>query len=124
MSESPISPFYISAIAAFFLSFILMPVFFGILRQLGLYVTVQERFCRVYVLFGKVVGILGEPGLHFLPARLGLKAFPFCTRESGPPTPGGEGRFPNTPCAGIGIFDKRGSERTIKCPERSNNNSM
>jgi regulator of protease activity HflC (stomatin/prohibitin superfamily) len=36
---------------------------------------VQERTARVYMLFGKVVGILDEPGLYFLPARLGPAAF-------------------------------------------------
>jgi regulator of protease activity HflC (stomatin/prohibitin superfamily) len=63
------------ALVSFLLSFLLMPILFGILRQLGLYVAVQERTCRVYVLFGKVVGILDEPGLYFLPGRLGVKAF-------------------------------------------------
>ena len=29
----------------------------------------------MYVLFGKVVGVLDEPGLHFLPAKLGPAAF-------------------------------------------------
>src|SRR6266403_2544498 len=41
----------------------------------GLYAIVTERSCRVYVLFGKVIGILDEPGLHFLPAKLGVQAF-------------------------------------------------
>ena len=35
----------------------------------------QERRSQVYLLFGKVVGTLDEPGLHFLPAKLGLAAF-------------------------------------------------
>jgi regulator of protease activity HflC (stomatin/prohibitin superfamily) len=35
---------------------------------------VQERRCHVYVLFGKVIAILNEPGLHFLLPRLGWKA--------------------------------------------------
>ena len=47
------------------------PVLLGLARIFGLYAIVQERTCRVYVLFGKVVGILDEPGLHFLPAKLG-----------------------------------------------------
>jgi regulator of protease activity HflC (stomatin/prohibitin superfamily) len=29
----------------------------------------------VYVLFGKVLGVLDEPGLHFLPGKLGASAF-------------------------------------------------
>ncbi len=41
----------------------------------GLYAIVKERTARVYMLFGKVVGILDEPGLYFLPAKLGMSAF-------------------------------------------------
>ncbi len=44
-------------------------------RLLGLYTTVKERQCKVYVLFGKVLGVLDEPGLHILPLRLGPAAF-------------------------------------------------
>lgn len=44
-------------------------------RLFGLYAIVQEGTCRVYVLFGKVVGILHEPGLHILPFSLGPSAF-------------------------------------------------
>jgi regulator of protease activity HflC (stomatin/prohibitin superfamily) len=44
-------------------------------RLSGLYVIVRERSCRVYVLFGNVVGVIDEPGMHFLPQRLGLAAF-------------------------------------------------
>ena len=44
-------------------------------RVFGLFATVQEGTSRVYVLFGKVVCILDEPGLHVLPVRMGLKAF-------------------------------------------------
>ena len=36
---------------------------------------VDERTCHVYVLFGKVVGMIDEPGLHILPFRLGAAAF-------------------------------------------------
>jgi regulator of protease activity HflC (stomatin/prohibitin superfamily) len=45
--------------------FIAMPTFLFALRQLGLYVIVEERRCLVYVLFGKVRLVLTEPGLHF-----------------------------------------------------------
>jgi len=44
-------------------------------RVLGLFTTVQERTCRVYVLFGKVIGVINDPGLHFLPGVLGPGAF-------------------------------------------------
>jgi regulator of protease activity HflC (stomatin/prohibitin superfamily) len=43
-------------------------------RMFGLYTTVQERQCKVYVLFGKVLGVLDEPGLHILPISIGPAA--------------------------------------------------
>ena len=67
--------FLISAVAAFFASAIGIPVLLGVARLLGLWVVVPERRCYVYVLFGKVVGTIDEPGLHFLLARMGLRAF-------------------------------------------------
>ena len=42
--------------------------------MLGFYTIVQERQCKVYMLFGKVVLTLHEPGLHFLWLRLGWRA--------------------------------------------------
>src|SRR5207249_270050 len=36
---------------------------------------VLERRCNVYVLFGKVVSIIDEPGLHFLLVNMGWRAF-------------------------------------------------
>ncbi|MBM3795338.1 MAG: SPFH/Band 7/PHB domain protein [Acidobacteria bacterium] len=44
-------------------------------RIFGLYTTVEERQCKVYVLFGKVLGVIDEPGLHILPFKLGAPAF-------------------------------------------------
>ncbi|MEO5924126.1 MAG: SPFH domain-containing protein [Bryobacteraceae bacterium] len=43
-------------------------------RMFGLYAIVQERQCKVYVLFGKVLGVLDEPGLHILPISIGPAA--------------------------------------------------
>jgi regulator of protease activity HflC (stomatin/prohibitin superfamily) len=54
---------------------IALPLVLGIARLFGLYVIIQERQANVYVLFGSVVGTINEPGLHFLPAKLGLAAF-------------------------------------------------
>jgi regulator of protease activity HflC (stomatin/prohibitin superfamily) len=53
---------------------VLLPLLLGLGRLLGLYAIVQERQCNVYVLFGKVVGIIDQPGLHILPAKIGLSA--------------------------------------------------
>jgi regulator of protease activity HflC (stomatin/prohibitin superfamily) len=47
----------------------------GVGRLFGLYTTVEERQCKVYVLFGQVLGALDEPGLHILPLKLGPAAF-------------------------------------------------
>jgi regulator of protease activity HflC (stomatin/prohibitin superfamily) len=64
-----------TALFWFFAFLVGVPIFLGILRLLGLYAIVQERRCHVYVLFGKVIGQIDEPGLHILPAKLGLAAF-------------------------------------------------
>jgi regulator of protease activity HflC (stomatin/prohibitin superfamily) len=40
----------------------------------GIYTAVAEGSCHVYVLFGKVVAVIDEPGLHILLFKLGLKA--------------------------------------------------
>ena len=64
-----------TAAVTFVALFVLVPVLLAIARLFGLYVTVRERTCKVYVLFGKVIGTLDEPGLHFLPAKLGPAAF-------------------------------------------------
>ncbi len=44
-------------------------------RMFGLYAVVQERQCKVYVLFGQVLGVLDEPGLYILPLKIGPAAF-------------------------------------------------
>jgi regulator of protease activity HflC (stomatin/prohibitin superfamily) len=64
-----------AAFITFLAMFFLMPIFLFLVRVIGLYAIVNERTCRVYVLFGKVIGILDEPGLHILPLKLGLSAF-------------------------------------------------
>lgn len=65
----------VAAGATFLGAFVVVPLFFGIFRVFGLYAVVPERTCNVYVLFGKVIGIIDEPGFHFLPGKLGPKAF-------------------------------------------------
>jgi regulator of protease activity HflC (stomatin/prohibitin superfamily) len=60
--------------ATFFACLFGVPLLFGVLRLLGVYTKVEERRCHVYVLFGKVVGTIDEPGLHFLWLKLGWKA--------------------------------------------------
>ncbi len=51
------------------------PILLGIAHTLGFFTIVQERQCKVYVLFGNVVGNIAEPGIHFLWTKLGWPAF-------------------------------------------------
>ena len=64
----------ICAAITFFALLILVPAILGLLRALGFYAIVRERRCLVYMLFGKVVTVLDEPGLHCLWFKMGLKA--------------------------------------------------
>jgi hypothetical protein len=64
-----------TALVVFIGAFIAEPILLFFVRLLGLYTTVQERTCKVYMLFGKVLGTISEPGFHFLPAVLGPAAF-------------------------------------------------
>jgi regulator of protease activity HflC (stomatin/prohibitin superfamily) len=66
--------FFIAAAVAFVGMLFLAPLFFAACRALGIYTIVQERQARVYVLFGKVISVLDEPGLHLLWLKLGWKA--------------------------------------------------
>jgi regulator of protease activity HflC (stomatin/prohibitin superfamily) len=59
----------------FVLLFLLVPIALFLVRVIGLYAIVEERTCHVYVLFGKVVGTIDEPGLYILPFRIGPAAF-------------------------------------------------
>src|SRR5580704_12333360 len=69
-----IEHFFIAAVVMFVGMLVAMPVFFGLAQALGLYTIVAERQCKVYVLFGKTVAVIDEPGLHVLIFKLGLKA--------------------------------------------------
>ncbi|MDR3699099.1 MAG: SPFH domain-containing protein [Candidatus Sulfopaludibacter sp.] len=75
MIDSPITSFLTAALIVFVAAFLAEPVLLGLTRIFGIFAVVRERTCRVYVLFGRVVGVLDEPGLHFLPATLGASAF-------------------------------------------------
>ena len=61
-------------IAGFFSTMIVLKLFQRFLRLLGVYAIVREREAIVYVLFGSVVGVLDEPGIHFLWKKLGIRA--------------------------------------------------
>lgn len=65
--------FLLTAFITFFLCFLVMPILIALFSLFVPFVVVDERQCRVYTLFGKVIGKIDEPGLHFLPAVLGLQ---------------------------------------------------
>lgn len=59
---------------SFFGCFAGVPIFLWILRTLGVYFVIEERRCYVYTLFGKVVAVYDEAGLHSLWPKIGLRA--------------------------------------------------
>jgi len=66
---------YIFAMAmGYIMVAIAMRIVRGLLYLFGVYTMVQERQAIVYVLFGKVIGVLNEPGIYFLWKKLGAKA--------------------------------------------------
>jgi regulator of protease activity HflC (stomatin/prohibitin superfamily) len=67
--------FTLAAVITFIAMWFIMPFILFLIRQIGIYTIVQEGTCKVFVLFGRVIGILREPGLHILPFRLGPSAF-------------------------------------------------
>lgn len=54
--------------------YLLERVVLTVAKFLGVYAIINEREARVYVLFGEIIGVIDEPGLHFLWPRLGWKA--------------------------------------------------
>jgi len=65
---------FIYIAVGFFAAMLVFPILRLLLRFLGFYTVVHERQAVVYVLFGSVVGVLKEPGLHFLWKDIGIKA--------------------------------------------------
>lgn len=71
---SSFSTFLVTIVVAFVFFLIFEPIVRWLLRKFGMYAIVEEGTCHVYVLFGKVVGVIEEPGLHLLWLKLGLSA--------------------------------------------------
>ncbi|RRR73812.1 MAG: SPFH/Band 7/PHB domain protein [Candidatus Viridilinea halotolerans] len=67
--------FVTTAMTTFIICFVLIPILLGFVRLFGIYAIVNEGTCHVYTLFGKVIGVLSEPGLYILPIQLGPQAF-------------------------------------------------
>ncbi len=70
-----IIPFFTGAFITFIGMWFVMPIALFCLRLAGLYTIVDEGTCQVFILFGRVAGILSEPGIHILPLKLGPSAF-------------------------------------------------
>jgi regulator of protease activity HflC (stomatin/prohibitin superfamily) len=66
--------FIATFIIVFVLSWIAIPILLAFLSILNFYTTVMEGRAKVYLLFGRVLGVVSEPGLHFLWLRLGPQA--------------------------------------------------
>lgn len=71
---SDLLAFFSAAATTFVVLLFGEPIFRWFLRMFGVYAVVQEGTCHVYVLFGKVVGVLHEPGLQLLWLKLGPSA--------------------------------------------------
>ncbi|MDX1415054.1 MAG: SPFH domain-containing protein [Candidatus Promineifilaceae bacterium] len=71
---SGFSIFVIAFFVTFFIFLIGEPVIRWLLRLFGFYAVVEEGTWHVYVLFGKVIGVVKEPGLQWLWLRLGPRA--------------------------------------------------
>ncbi len=59
------------AFVTFFACLLAVPLLTAMAEFFCLFAIVQERESQVFLLFGRVVGVLSEPGLHFLPVVLG-----------------------------------------------------
>jgi regulator of protease activity HflC (stomatin/prohibitin superfamily) len=66
--------FLTTAFFTFIGLFIVVPMIFAFIRAFGVYTIVEEQKCHVYVLFGKVIAVLDEPGFYLLWLKLGLNA--------------------------------------------------
>lgn len=69
-----IAGFFITASMTFFAFLIGEPIVRGLARLFGLYAIVNEGTCHVYELFGKVIAVIKEPGLHLLLLEMGPQA--------------------------------------------------
>lgn len=65
----------VTAFMTFMVFLIGEPIARWLMRVFGFYAIVEEGTCHVYVLFGKVVSVLREPGLNLLWLKMGPRAF-------------------------------------------------
>jgi regulator of protease activity HflC (stomatin/prohibitin superfamily) len=65
----------LTAFVTFIVLLIGEPIIRWLMRVFGFYAVVEEGTCHVYVLFGKVVSVLSDPGLQLLWLKMGPRAF-------------------------------------------------
>jgi len=70
----PLNGFFVGLMVAFVGSFVAVPLLFLVMRMFGFYAIVNEGTAQVFVLFGNVLDVIKEPGLHFLWLRMGPAA--------------------------------------------------
>jgi regulator of protease activity HflC (stomatin/prohibitin superfamily) len=66
--------FIVAFVCTFVLCWITVPLFLLALSTFNFYTVVMEGRWKVYMLFGRVLGVIPEPGLHLLWLRLGPQA--------------------------------------------------
>jgi len=66
--------FIIAFVCSFVFCWISVPLILIALAAVNFYTVIMEGRCKVYMLFGRVLGVIPEPGLHFLWLRLGPQA--------------------------------------------------
>ncbi len=64
--------FITAAVSTFFGLLIGLPILIGLFKFFCWFTTVDECRCKVFVLFGKVIGVIDTPGLHFIPFKIGI----------------------------------------------------
>ena len=63
--------FWVVAFMVLLFCFVFEFAILVVLKFFGVYVVNKENESRVYVLFGNVLGVISEPGIHFLLGKLG-----------------------------------------------------
>lgn len=63
--------FLITAVLTFIASLVLVPVLLKLAEFFCFFAVVHEREAQVFLLFGRVIGTIDEPGLHILPLAIG-----------------------------------------------------
>lgn len=70
-----IAEFFMGGVVGFFGVLVGIPLLFFVIRIFGGYVIVRESQAKVFILFGKVIGQIDVPGLHFPIVKFGLSSF-------------------------------------------------